>query len=300
MNFQTEMTNGTTVTFAGGSEIEDATVLFTAALNSSSIVVVDRSPFHPVSLSWPDQPGDTGSLTTSGGAQVTIIDSSTGLLNTETGQLLIGNDAELAKRGELNVHAVVLHFVTDNIDLVQEVGQRVTLQVDKARRRTLSLQHTGVHLAALALNRCAAQYWTKDYSDRDSLGYPNFDKTAVAQSMISSDCSTDVYRIGKSLRKKGFDRDAFLTALPDIARSINGVLSELLLAAAPVSVSPSEGPLDGRRVWSTRLRGAEVSIPCGGTHISDLSQIADINVDLAQSGDGFSMVTRSGSRVQDF
>ena len=60
MDLQTEGIEGTVVTFAGGSLHEAALVGLTAEVAGEWLVVTDRSPFHPVSLSWPDQPGDRG------------------------------------------------------------------------------------------------------------------------------------------------------------------------------------------------------------------------------------------------
>ncbi|MFT3688905.1 hypothetical protein [Paenirhodobacter sp.] len=289
MEFATGLRSGTTVTFGGGSLSEEAEPLFAARADDGWIVVTDRTPFHPLSLSWPDQPGDRGVLVRADGTRVAVLDCRTGLLNAATGALLTGAEAAALPRGTPDTHAVVLHVVADPV----QVGHRVRLEVDRAYRDALSLQHTGVHLAALALNQCAAPFWTRDYPDRDALGAPNLDKAAVAGSEITEDRSTDLFRLGKSLRKKGFDRDGFLADLPERAREINACLARMLEAPAPVTVSPGEGPLDGRRIWSTHLLGAEVAIPCGGTHIAGLDRIARIEVELAPRDEGFAMVTRS-------
>jgi alanyl-tRNA synthetase len=99
--------------------------------------------------------------------------------------------------------------------------------------------------------------------------------------------------MGKSLRKKGFDAAAFLADLPGRAAMMNKALRHMLEAPAPVLISPGEGPLGDRRLWSTRLNGVEVSMPCGGTHLAHLSELAAIEVELSPTDDGFIMVTRS-------
>ena len=94
------------------------------------------------------------------------------------------------------------------------------------------------------------------------------------------------------MRKKGFDRDAFLSDLPGRSLTINDIVRQMLAVPMSVTVAPTEGYLADRRVWSTILNCATVSMPCGGTHISDLSQIDEINVVLMPFEDGFIMVTR--------
>lgn len=294
MELQTGLTEGTIVTFGGGSLTEQARVVFAAALDDHFVIVTDRTPFHPQSLSWPDQPGDRGELALPDGRCAKVLDSREGLLNRVTGVVFTGDSASGIKRGDPDIHAVVLHLLQE--DLAAAIGAGVTLTVDDAYREALSLQHSGVHLAALALNQCAAPFWTKDPGDADALGAPNLDKAAVTHSRITLDGSTDLYRIGKSLRKKGFERDAFLSDLPERARSINDTLRGLLTEPAPVVVTPAAGYLGDRRLWSTRLNGVAVSMPCGGTHVAQLARIGRISVELVATEDGFEMRTCSASR----
>lgn len=289
MELQTGLSSGTTVSFAGRSVRETAEVLFAGEVEGAWLVITDRTPFHPQSLSWPDQPGDRGWLILTGSERAAVLDSREGLLNRVTGVLATGNAARALKRGDPDLAPVVLHVV----DAAVAMGASVTLEVDAPFRAALSLQHTGVHLAALALNQCAAPFWTKDAGDPDSLGAPNLDKAAVTRSEIGADASLDVYRLGKSLRKKGFDAAAFVADLPGRAVAMNDALVRMLDAPAPVLLTPSEGPLGDRRLWSTRLNGMEVTMPCGGTHLADLSDLSGIDVELSHAEDGFVMVTRS-------
>lgn len=291
MELQSGLSGGTIVTFAAGRLSERARIVLAEVHDGQCLVLTDRTPFHPQSLTWPDQPGDRGTLALPDGRIAAVGNSCEGLLNGETGELFTGEAALGMRRGEATLQAVVVHVLTG--DLVPAAGDEVTLTVDQPYRDALSLQHTGVHLAALALNQCAAAFWTKDQTDRDSLGAANLDKAAVTRSQIAPDGSTDSYRLGKSLRKKGFDRDAFLSDLPARAAAINATLRHMLAAPAPVVLSPAEGPLGDRRRWSTRLNGTEVSMPCGGTHVADLSQIGGISVQLAPIEEGFVMLTQT-------
>lgn len=293
MQYKTDLNAGTVVTFAGGSLTETATLLWAARIGEDWLLVTDRSPFHPVSLSWPDQPGDHGHVVLAGSETFDVIDSLTGVVDATAGMLLTEADATALPRGQENLHAVVLHRVRSPLDLSAQIGTSVMLHVDAARREALSLQHSGVHLAALALNQAAAGFWTKDYPDLDTLGAPNLDKAAVAASEITAEASLDTYRIGKSLRKKGFDRDAFTENLPARAAAINQLLTGMLAEGADVTLTPAEGPLDGRRIWSTRLNGTEATMPCGGTHLPALCRIAEIKVDLTPADEGFAMRTKT-------
>ena len=287
MDLQTEGIEGTVVTFAGGSLHEAALVVLTAEVAGEWLVVTDRSPFHPVSLSWPDQPGDRGWLIC-GTNRSRVLDSREGLLNQRTGVLSVGDAARALKRSDPDLTSVVLH-VTETAPTTKAV----TLDVDATFRAALSLQHTGVHLAALVLNKVAAGFWSKDPQDPDSLGAPNLDKAAVTRSEISEEASIDHYRLGKSLRKKGFDAAGFLADLPARATEMNEALRELLATPAPIQISPAEGLLADRRVWSTRLNGADIAMPCGGTHLTDLAELTEIMVSIDPTEDGFVMRTRS-------
>jgi len=289
MEFETGLTDGTLVSFAGGSLRETATVVFVARAEDGWIILTDRSPFHTESLTWPDQPGDRGWLVGPEGGRVTILGSREGVLHRQTGVLSLDDAARALRRGDPDLAAVVVHLA----DQALPVGASVTLEVEAPYRAALSLQHTGVHLAALALNRCAAAFWTKEPGDPDSLGAPNLDKAAVTRSEIGTEASTDGYRLGKSLRKKGFDAAAFVADLPARSAAINAILQGWLATPAPVVMTPAQGPLGDRRHWSTRLDGAEASMPCGGTHVADLAHLAAIDVTLEPSEDGFVMRTQS-------
>ena len=287
MDMQTEGVEGTVVTFAGGTLQEAALVVFTAEVAGEWLVVTDRSPFHPVSLSWPDQPGDRGWLTC-GTTRFSVLDSREGLLNRRTGVLCVGEDTRALKRSDPDLTSVVLH-VTE----AAPTTKSVRLEVDATFRAALSVQHTGVHLAALALNRAASGFWSKDPQDPDSLGAPNLDMAAVTRSEISTLASIDHYRFGKSLRKKGFDAVGFLADLPARAADVNAVLRGFLATPAPIEISPAAGPLADRRLWSTCLNGADVAMPCGGTHLADLADLAEVMVFMDATEDGFVMRTTS-------
>ena len=222
-----------------------------------------------------------------------VLDSREGLLNQRTGVLSVGEEARALKRSDPDLTSVVLH-VTE----AAPTTKAVTLEVDATFRAALSLQHTGVHLAALALNRVASGFWSKDPKDPDSLGAPNLDKAAVTRSEISEEASTDHYRLGKSLRKKGFDAAGFLADLPARATEMNEALRGLLASPAPIRVSPAEGALADRRLWSTRLNGADIAMPCGGTNLTGLAELTEVMVSMGPTEDSFVMRTCSISTAR--
>ena len=125
------------------------------------------------------------------------------------------------------------------------------------------------------------------------MGAPNLDNAAVTRSEISPEASTDHYRLGKSLRKKGFDAAGFLADIPARTAAVNAALSGMLEDPAEVAITPARGPLGDRRLWSTRLNGADVSMPCGGTHLANLDELAEVTVALTATEDGFAMRTIS-------
>ena len=93
--------------------------------------------------------------------------------------------------------------------------------------------------------------------------------------------------------KKGFDAAGFLADLPARATEMNEALRGLLVTPAPIRISPTEGPLADRRLWSTRLNGADIAMPCGGTHLTDLAELTKVMVSMAPTEDGFVMRTCS-------
>ena len=98
--------------------------------------------------------------------------------------------------------------------------------------------------------------------------------------------SRDVYRIGKSLRKKGFSPDAALGRLSDLQDEVNTTLRGWVSQRSRVTVTPGAGPIEGRRTWHCEIAGKSAEIPCGGTHVDDVSRIAEIEVELSGDPDG--------------
>ncbi|MBD8022162.1 alanyl-tRNA editing protein [Microbacterium gallinarum] len=263
---------GTTITYASGATSSTSTVVHVAdAGDGRSAIVVGATAFHPVDTAWPDQPADRGSLR-AGGATHPIVDAVVGA--TQGDELVLGRDVPV-RTGTDGWTFVVAHIVEG--DGIAE-GDTVEIEADAAYRAALSAGHTACHLASLALDAALADAWRKE-TPTDALGAPAFDALAIQESRILPDGSRDVYRIGKSLRRKGFDPAAFDDPAA-VAERANALLAEWIATGGAVRVDADGPSLADRRTWVCELPAAEVRIPCGGTHVSSLSDLAEATVSL--------------------
>jgi alanyl-tRNA synthetase len=158
-------------------------------------------------------------------------------------------------------------------------GARVELSVDSSRRAGLSRGHTACHLASLALDLALADLWRKD-PGVDALGTPNFEARANQSSRIHEDGAVDEYRLGKSLRKAGFDTEGLTATLADREAAINAQLIAWVASGAWSRVVPEGPTIVDRRSWSCELPEGTAEILCGGTHVASLSEFVSISVTL--------------------
>ncbi|MDH6138056.1 MULTISPECIES: metal-dependent hydrolase [Kitasatospora] len=293
----------TRVSFPGGAVAGESTVLAVHQLGDGRYgVVTADTPFHPLDHTWPDQPADTGTLTVAG-TELAVVDCLTAAVGPEDdeggehgehGELLVGADIPV-RRGDEAWSWLVLHVVEEQpAELVP--GAPVALAVDAERRAALSAAHTGCHLLALALNEALAERWRKDPGRADAFGNPDFDSLAMASSVMDTEASTDTYRLGKSLRKKGFTTDAAdgLPALADVLPAITAAVNERLAgwvaADAPVRIEVPGPELTARRNWHCELPAGSARIACGGTHLHRLGQLSALETELTLSEDGSELV----------
>lgn len=263
----------TIITYPDGDVASSGTVLHVEPLaDGKSAVLLDRTAFHPVDTAWPDQPADRGSML-SGGVHVPIVDAVTGGIR--DGALLLGTDLPV-RTGTDGWTFVVAHIIDGP---PPAPGTAVQIEIDADYRRDLSQAHTACHLAALALDHALADAWTKP-APLDALGNPAFDQLAIQTSRIEAKQSTDTYRIGKSLRRKGFD-PASLDALDEVAARVNASLVSWTSGAGAVSIEREDHSLSARRLWVCDLPGGRTGIPCGGTHVKDLADLPAVHVTLA-------------------
>ncbi|MEY9953915.1 metal-dependent hydrolase [Leifsonia sp. EB34] len=278
----------TVVTYPDGDLASTGTVLHVEPLaDGRSAVILDRTAFHPVDPVWPDQPADTGTLTV-GGRTIPVVDAVVGATDGTT--LHIG-DAPV-RTGTEGWSFLVCHLVADATGV--EPGAVAEVAVDAETRGALSAGHTACHLASLALDEALSGLWTKEVP-LDGRGRPAFDQLAIASSRILPHGSLDEYRIGKSLRKKGFAAAELPGALAEVTDAANERLAGWVAASADLAISidrDGDG-LGERRRWRAELPDGVVEIPCGGTHLRSLADVAAIRVELDYDQEAASLTMRT-------
>lgn len=284
MTLQTDITP-TKVSFPAGTVSQQSEVIWCQHTADTCLVVTEQTPFHPVSHIWPDHPADRGTLCLDNTHSWPVADCVIGAWDCEQRRLYWGGDIPV-KRDTPNWHFVVVHCLP--LPAALQCGQRVTLMVDRAYQNSLSRAHSGAHLAALALNRVLQQqgYWRKDASRLDALGQIDFHSYAEQRSEVSEDRCLDSYRMGKTLRKRGFNSAEFIAALPQVCKLVNTQLALWLEQGSAISLQ-CDGPyLTDSRYWQCQLDNELAVIPCGGTHIDSLSALGSLTISLALTDDG--------------
>ncbi|MEV4616580.1 metal-dependent hydrolase [Kitasatospora sp. NPDC049258] len=287
----------THVSFPAGTVRGEAAILAVHRLaDGRPAVITEATPFHPLDHTWPDQPADHGSLTVDG-VEHAVVDCLTGALGPDGGDVLVGAEIPV-RRGDEDWSWLVLHVLPQSSaeTLGEVVGRTAQLQVDAERRGLLSAAHSGCHLLALALNEALAPRWRKDPGRADAFGNPDFDSLAMASSVMDTEASTDTYRLGKSLRKKGFgteateDLPALADALPAVAEAVNRQLAAWVAADAAVRIEVPGPELTARRRWHCELPAGPAEIFCGGTHLHHLGELSELRTELTLSADGSELV----------
>ncbi|AUY50839.1 metal-dependent hydrolase [Streptomyces sp. CB01881] len=283
----------THVSFPAGAVTGESPVLAVHPLDGGRYAVVtEATPFHPLDHTWPDQPADLGTLSVDG-TELAVVDCLTGAVGPDGGAPLVGADIPV-RRGDEEWSWLVLHVVDgDPGDLA---GKVASLAVDTERRAALCASHSGCHLLALALNAALAPRWRKDPGRADAFGNPDFDSLAMDTSVMDTEASTDTYRLGKSLRKKGFTTDAteefpaLADALPALTEAVNRQLAAWVAADAAVRIDVPGPELTARRQWHCELPEGPAQIFCGGTHLHHLGELAELRTELRLSEDGSELV----------
>lgn len=284
--------SGTVVTYPAGDVASTGTVLHVVDVGSGrTAVVLDRTAFHPVDTAWPDQPADRGALRI-GDRRLEVVDAVVGAARED--ELLLGADVPV-RTGTEGWTFVVAHIVADG---QPAEGDVVEVSVHPEYRAALSAGHTACHLASLALDHGLAGAWRKDVP-RDPLGAPAFDALAIERSRITPGGSRDEYRIGKSLRRKGFDPEA-LTDTAGLAERVNERLAAWVLAGGAVRVDRDGDTLADRRTWVCSLEEGEARIPCGGTHLTALSELSRVTVafDVEEADGGQRLIMTTTAEVR--
>lgn len=270
------MSTATTVTFPDGSVSGDGVVDRIGPAAGGTVVVVDATPFHPVDHTWPDQPGDRGTIGV--GSEVVAVREAVMAAVSDEGEFAVGADIPV-KRGAEGWTWLVGHVLDGAAPAWLTEGSRVRLVVDAPHRSGLSRGHTACHVASLALDLALADLWRKD-PGADALGTPDFEGRANQSSRIHEDGAVDEYRLGKSLRRAGFDTEALAATLSDREQRINEQLEAWVASAAPSRVETEGRTIVDRRRWHCALPQGEAVILCGGTHARSLAEFSAIRVSL--------------------
>ncbi|RJT78393.1 metal-dependent hydrolase [Arthrobacter cheniae] len=266
----------TTVTYPAGAVEAVSRVLHVEMRDDGRrVVLLDTTAFHPVDSAWPDQGPDRGVLV-AGTRTWPVTDCVVGATDGTTLHLGAGSPVRKGTDGWAFVVVHVIEGSRSEPDGGPAEGDEVVVRVDATHRVAVSAGHTGCHLASLALNRALSGRWKKDVAP-DALGAPNFDALAIDTTVIGEFGSVDRYRLGKSLRRKGFvvedlDTDA-------IAAEVDATLAEWTATGASISIEADGPGLTDRRRWVCGLPGERAEIPCGGTHLTSLAGI-DVAVRL--------------------
>ncbi|TFD29249.1 metal-dependent hydrolase [Cryobacterium lyxosi] len=285
-------TEDTRVLYPSGAIDTQATVLHSEPLSDGRVaVLLDATCVHPVDAGWPDQGPDLA-LLHHGAAFWPVEDCIVGA--TDGSALYIGDDIPVAK-GTPGWAFVVVHVV-DATGL--NAGDTVTVEVDEGLRDATSAGHTSCHLASLALNDALAGRWKKEVRT-DALGAPDFDGLAIDESLIGPNASVDTYRLGKSVRKKGFSVDGLAEALASVEATVNASLAGWVGTQAEVRIDRDGYLLTDRRYWVCELPDASVRIPCGGTHVTSLGTLGAVTVTLTLHDlDGTDILTMNTSATR--
>lgn len=283
--------SATVVSFASGAVRGASAVTRVEEGPQGAVVVVEATPFHPVDHTWPDQPGDSGTIAV--GAESVRVHEAVMAAVSDDGAFAVGTDIPV-KRGAEGWTWLVAHPIDGPAPSWLFEGARVDLAVDEVRRAGLSRGHTACHLASLALDLALADLWRKD-PGVDALGTPDFEGRANQTSRIHEDGAVDEYRLGKSLRRAGFDTETFADTIAQRADAINARLSGWVAAAA-VSEVVTDGPtIVDRRRWRCELPEGKAEILCGGTHAAGLSDFLSIEVALELTDPQLLVMTTTAS-----
>lgn len=283
-------TESTIVTYPTGATMSTGTVLHVEQLPQAGndqeelfAVILDVTPCHPVDAGWPDQPADRATLEWNSGGEAQVLEC---VVAATDGERLYLGAAIPVRKGTEGWVFVVAHIVS----VEPPEGIVVTVEVEERYRKAISVGHSACHLASLALNAALADRWSKQIP-ADAFGSPDFDDQANDTSTIQEFSSRDTYRLGKSLRKKGFSVEGLAESLAGIEQAVNESLKGWIAQKAEITIERQGDRLTDRRFWVCELEEGKPEIACGGTHAEHLGELKGMTASLSLSEvDGASLL----------
>ncbi len=193
---------------------------------------LDRTVFYPAGGG---QPGDIGGLTLADGRRIAVIDTRKG-----------------AAPGE------ILHLTEPGAPLPR-AGERVTAEIDWARRHRLMRMHSCLHLLSAVVAAGVTGGQVSDGKGRLDFDTPEpLDKERIAAEINRLVAENHAVRVR-------WISDAELAAQPELVRTM--------------SVKP---PVGQGRVRLLEIDGVDLQ-PCGGTHVATTSEIGPVLVTKIES-----------------
>ena len=282
------ISESTVITFPVGHTRGTSTVLGTLPLvgdgasSARKALVVGETPFHPLDHQWPDQPGDTGIIEAAGHI-LQVVDSLVGAVANGSDEIFAGSSIPV-RRGAPGWHWLVLHALADDSPGISE-GSLAVMSVDQTRRLQLSAVHTACHLSGFALNATLQDSWRK-IVPTDSLGNPDFDSLALTESRIFTDGFHDTYRIGRTLRKQGFDRDCLSALIATLGGDVTTRIRGWLDVGGQIRLLSAGPRISDMRTWECDLPQGTARLACGGTHPTSLGALSDVIIVADLNSDG--------------
>lgn len=188
-------------------------------------VYLDRTVFYPTGGG---QPGDTGTLRDADGREYRVVDT-------------MKSDQGIA-------------HVLDDDAVAPATGDRVTAEIDWARRYRLMKMHTCMHVLSYVVPLGVTGGSIRDGSARLDFDAPEpLDKEDIDRRL------NDAIRTGAAVGKRWIS-DEELDAQPELVKTL--------------SVQPPRG---SGRIRLIEIDGLDLQ-PCGGTHLENINEIGPVRV----------------------
>ena len=124
------------------------------------------------------------------------------------------------------------------------------------------------------------------------MGNYDLDQLTNVSSKILEYGSVDEYRFGKSIRKKGLNIGEMTADIDELEKGMNEILESWVNSDLEIILSPSDCAIETSRHWKCRLEGGVALMACGGTHVSNTSDIGKIKVKVTRTEFGVCIETQ--------